>query len=76
MRLVEFAEVIVEVSAVVLAVGFVSSAWSAWKFRHEIKRAELRKAAQMIRAERFYTKAQEKLSQDERDEALVGMSHG
>ena len=73
MRLVEFVKVFVCVTGVLGIIGFAFSAWSAWKLRHEIKLAEVRRAAQIIRAERRYKRVQEKLKEDERDEALVGM---
>lgn len=68
MRLVAIAEWILGVSAGLGLIGFVVSGISAWRFREEIMRAEVHRAAQVIRAQR-------KLQQEhEDDEALVKMA--
>lgn len=66
MRLVAIAEWILGVSAALGLVGFIVSGISAWRFREEIVRAEVHRAAQVIRAQQTLQKEREE------DEALVG----
>lgn len=75
MKLVQIAELLVSVFAVVTLFGFALASFSAWKYRTEIKRAEMRRAAYMNRHARRLRDAEAHCREvEERDEVLTGTS--